>query len=228
MIKYVKSKGGYVIVNHYTEPVESISKIRAAIEKKEGVFNILLQHYGIEGQMKNVPGVKIEEAEILKDKVDYLALGHFHRQFIVNDWIYNPGSSEAASSIDTSFKRGIFLVEVYKEELFRKTIKTIQLNNRFHQWRTVFISKHPRNKQELYNEIIQKLERVFKHNNVNIKHSNTETPILNLVLKGEEPVKSCKIKVKDLREIICEKFPIVDVKIYQKFTSKMTRLDKFM
>ena len=210
------------------EPVENLSKIRAAIEKKEGVFNILLQHYGIEGQMKNVPGVKIEEAEILKDKVDYLALGHFHRQFIVNDWIYNPGSSEAASSIDASFKRGIFLVEVYKEELFRKTIKIIQLNNRSHQWRTVFISKHPRNKQELYNEIIQKLERVFKHNNVNIKRSNAETPILNLVLRGEEPAKSCKIKVNDLREIICEKFPIVDVKIYQKFTSKMTRLDKFM
>ena len=210
------------------EPVENLSKIKAAIEKKEDVFNILLQHYGIEGQMKNIPGVKIEEAEILKDKVDYLALGHFHRQFIVNDWIYNPGSSEAASSIDASFKRGIFLVEVYKEEIFRKTIKIIQLNNRSHQWRTVFISKHPRNKQELYNEIIQKLERVFKHNNVNIKRSNAETPILNLVLKGEEPAKSCKIKVNDLREIICEKFPIVDVKIYQKFTSKMTRLDKFM
>ncbi|KKM72496.1 hypothetical protein LCGC14_1419910, partial [marine sediment metagenome] len=44
------------------EPVEYLLKIKDAIEKKDGVFNILLQHYGIEGQMENIPGVKIREA----------------------------------------------------------------------------------------------------------------------------------------------------------------------
>ena len=210
------------------EPVEYLSNIRAAIEKKEGVFNILLQHYGIEGQMENIPGVKISEVEILKDKIDYLALGHFHRQFIVNDWIYNPGSSEATSSIDTSFKRGIFLVEVFKDEIFKKSIKIIRLNNRSHQWQTIFVSKQQKNKQELYNEVINKLEKVFRYSDTNIKPSDSEMPILNLILKGEEPSKSCKIKINDLRELLCNTFPIIDVKIYQKFTKQTSTLDKYL
>ena len=65
--------------------------------------------------MENVPGVKLDDIQPLRHRINYLALGHFHKQFILEDWIYNPGSTEAACSIDNSFKRGIFLAEISKK-----------------------------------------------------------------------------------------------------------------
>lgn len=91
------------------KPILQLSKFRKAIIKEKNLFNILLLHFGIEGQMENVPGINIEEILHLKHRIDYLALGHFHKQFILEEWIYNPGSSEATCSMDHSFKRGVFL-----------------------------------------------------------------------------------------------------------------------
>ena len=210
------------------DPVKHLPKIKAAIKKENGIYNILLQHYGIKGQMKNVPGVKLESIELLKDRVNYLALGHFHRQFIVDDWIYNPGSSEAVSWIDSTFKRGIFFVEVFNDEKFTKNVQPIRLHNRCHQWDEIFFPKLIKSKQDLYKFIFHKLKPVFKYLKVKVGSSNPEIPALYLVLKGKKPVNSLKINEKELSNRICENFPVVDVKIYQKFTNQLTRLDKYL
>jgi DNA repair exonuclease SbcCD nuclease subunit len=218
-------------------PVKNLPKIKEAIQKDKGIYNILLQHFGIEGQMKNVPGVKIENVELLKDRVNYLALGHFHRQFILDDWIYNPGSSEATSWIDSTFKRGIFLVEIFDGEKFTKNVKIIRLHNRSHQWETIHFPKSFKNKKYFYNYIFQKLKSVFdqkeKISNIRIpsqkeKISNIRIPSLYLVLKGKKPGNSIKIEEKALRNRICELFPVIDVKIYKRFTNGVTRLDKYI
>ena len=209
-------------------PVDYLPKIKAAINKKKGIYNILLQHYGIEGQMKNVPGVKLENIELLKESVNYLALGHFHRQFIVDDWVYNPGSSEAVSWIDSTFKRGVFLVEVFTAERFTKDVQIIRLNNRCHQWQVIFFPKPIKYKKDFYNFIFYKLELVFKHLKPSIMTSNMKKSSLYLVLKGKKPYTSLKINEKELRNRICEIFPVVYVKIYQKFTNGITRLDKYI
>ena len=79
-------------------PVEYLLKLKDGIEKDDDLFHILLQHFGIKGQMEQVPGVNYRRIQILKNRVNYLALGHFHLQFILDDWIFNPGSSEASCS----------------------------------------------------------------------------------------------------------------------------------
>ncbi len=104
-------------------------------------------HFGIEGQMKNVPGVKYDKIKHLKDRVQYLALGHYHLQFILDDWVYNPGSSEAVCSSDFSFKRGVFLVTISKEDIYKKEVKKIQLSNRSYRWETVFFKTEFRTKE---------------------------------------------------------------------------------
>ncbi len=210
------------------DPVKYLPKIKNAIKKENGIYNILLQHYGIKGKMKNVPGMKLENIEVLRDRVNYLALGHFHRQFIVDDWIYNPGSSEAASWIDSTFKRGIFYVEVFNDEKFTKNVQIIRLHNRCHQWDVIFFPKPIGNKQNLYNFIFHKLKPVFKYLKLNVKSSNMRIPVLYLVLRGKKPVNSFKINEKELRNRICDNFPVVDVKIYQKFTNSVVKLDKYI
>ncbi|MFW9897307.1 MAG: exonuclease SbcCD subunit D, partial [Candidatus Thorarchaeota archaeon] len=210
------------------EPVEHLPKIRDSIKKEKEVFNILLQHYGIEGQMENVPGVKLEVINQLKEHVDYLALGHFHRQFVLDDWIYNPGSSEAACSIDATFKRGIFFVEVFEGEEFTKNVQIIRLKNRRHQWKVLIFPNHSRKISEFESFIMKKLEDFFNCSNLELKKSIDTIPLLHLVLKGKKPMNSCKINKKELRNKICKKFPVLDVKIYQKFSNPDVKLDKYI
>jgi DNA repair exonuclease SbcCD nuclease subunit len=214
---------------HGEVPLSILSKIRKAIIKEKGKFNILLQHFGIEGQMENIPGIKLEEIQHLRHRVDYLALGHFHKQFVLEDWIYNPGSSEAVCSIDNSFKRGIFLVRIFrKSEILEKKVKILRLKNRKYVWETINFKYKLRNKKEVEMYIIQKLKSSLKYQNYNLHISFPNMPMLYLILTGIKPIKSYKINEKELRKKICNNFPVIDVKIYQKFLIPTKTLDHYI
>ncbi len=202
-------------------------KVKDGIKKDDGLFHILLQHFGIEGQMVNVPGMKLLEVSILKDRVDYLALGHYHKQFILDDWIYNPGSSEAVCSIDYSYQRGVFLVEILGNKAFTKKIQIIKLKNRKYIWVTLKLPIIFKNNNDLTTFILKHLTSSLKHLSSDIKPSITEMPILYLKLEGKKPLKSYKINEKKISTSILNKFPVVDVKIYQNFTNSLITLDKF-
>ncbi len=227
----IQIKDVMIYGTHYLgeKPISFLSKIRKAILKNNGLFNILLQHFGIEGQMETVPGVKLDDIQPLRHRVNYLALGHFHKQFILEDWIYNPGSPEAVCSIDNSFKRGIFLVEISKNfEKFDKQVKIIRLINRKYLWETIHLNFEIRNKREFVTFILNKLKSSLKYLNYDIHPSNPQMPLLYLMLKGIEPSKSCKITEKDLRRKICDTLPVVDVMIYQKHVKSLKTLDNYI
>ncbi|MFX1390348.1 MAG: exonuclease SbcCD subunit D [Promethearchaeota archaeon] len=210
-------------------PVSILSKIRKAIIKKKGVFNILLQHFGIEGQMKNVPGIKLEEIQHLRHRVDYLALGHFHKQYMLENWIYNPGSSEAVCSIDNSFNRGIFLVKISKNlENLEKKVENLRLNNRKYIWEVINFKYEMRDKNEMENYIVKKLTYSLKDLNYDLDPSSSQIPILNLMLKGFKPLKPIRVHEKDLRNKICDIFPVIDIRVYQKFMSPSKTLDNYI
>jgi len=210
------------------QPISFLSKIRKAIVKENGLFNILLQHFGIDGQMEKVPGVKLENIQHLHHRIDYLALGHFHKQFIIKDWIFNPGSSEAVCSMDNSFKRGVFLVDISKkDENFVKRVKMIRLTNRKYIWETIYLNFNI-SKKEVESFIIEKLKSSLKYLNYDLHPSIPKVPILYLILKGIEPDNSYKINEKDLKIKICDIFPIVDVRIYQKFVQSLKTLDNYI
>jgi DNA repair exonuclease SbcCD nuclease subunit len=75
---------------------------------------ILMFHHGLEGQIARYQGA-LRYADLLPLKqagVNYLALGHIHKQYQVEDWIFNPGSIEANSIEESSYERGVYLVEI--------------------------------------------------------------------------------------------------------------------
>jgi len=231
-------KGGKIIVKdvviygtHYMgeKPITELFKIRKGIRKNEEKFNILLQHFGIEGQMENVPGVKLEEIQHLKHRVNYLALGHFHKQFILDDWIFNPGSSEAVCSIDNSFNRGIFSVEIKKKNgSFIKKVKSIHLNNRNFLWKTIHLKHEIRTRIDFEKFIISKLLHSLSYLSQQKDPSNPKMPQLYLILKGKKHSSSFKLNEKALRKKICEILPVVDIKIYQKFANSLRTLDNYL
>jgi len=210
-------------------PTEYLLKLKDGIVKNDDFFHILLQHFGIKGQMEQVPGVDYRRIQMLKDRVNYLALGHFHLQFILDDWIFNPGSSEAACSSDFSFIRGIFLVSITKTDTYTKSVKKIRLTNRTSRWEHIYFKTEFRSKEKMYEYIIQKLKKSFDSDkNLNKNLCNIQTPVLFLLLKGKKPFYRCKIDKKELTQLICENLPVVDVRIYQKFSDFLKTLDTFI
>ena len=177
--------------------------------------------------MECVPGVEFKQLILLKDRVDYLALGHYHLQFMLDNWIYNPGSSEAACSVDFSYKRGIFLVKVSWDKSFIKKVHTIRLNNRRYVWSTINFKTEFKDKAKLNEYIIQRLKHILKDLRCNLNPSNPNMPMLLLLLNGKNPLNSHKINEKELSKKISETIPVVGVRIYQKFENNLKTIDTF-
>ncbi len=75
---------------------------------------VMLFHHGLEGQIARYQGA-LRYADLLPLKtagVDYLALGHIHKHYTEQGWIFNPGSIEANSVEESTFTRGAYLVTI--------------------------------------------------------------------------------------------------------------------
>jgi DNA repair exonuclease SbcCD nuclease subunit len=205
-------------------PVEYIRKISNNLDDTDDKFKILIQHFGIKGEMENVPGIAYRDIACLREKVDYLALGHFHKQFIINNWVFNPGSSEATCVSDHFFKRGIFLVKAVKNKKNKYKIRasSIELTNRKSIWNTISLKSYFNNFQSLINYIIKSLT---KQRNPRLLDNH---PILYLRLTGIKPMKLSKKRINTLSNYIIKKLGYIDVKIYQKFNKNIQTIDAYL
>ncbi|MEL6158038.1 MAG: DNA repair exonuclease [Cyanobacteria bacterium J06554_11] len=93
--------------------IEQIAEALGALPEAPGP-SILLFHHGLEGQIARYSGaLRYREVLPLKQAgIDYLALGHIHKSYREDDWIFNPGSIEANNVEESQFERGAFLVEI--------------------------------------------------------------------------------------------------------------------
>ncbi|MGG6294249.1 metallophosphoesterase family protein [Leptolyngbya sp. AN02str] len=93
--------------------IESIASAIQALPPGPA-HTVLLFHHGVEGQISRYQGaLRYSELLPLREAgVDYLALGHIHKQYEIEGWIFNPGSTEANSVEEASFPRGVYLVEL--------------------------------------------------------------------------------------------------------------------
>ncbi len=80
----------------------------------EGVeYNIFMTHAGIEGEVDQMSGLSMREWSLLRPHADYVALGHIHKPYEREDWLYNPGSLETCATAEVAWKeRGYYIVEV--------------------------------------------------------------------------------------------------------------------
>jgi exonuclease SbcD len=81
--------------------------------RREGAFHILILHTDVEGhQTHPIPALTIANLKELKSVTDYVALGHTHKAYEIENWAFNPGSLEITSIDDYRETRGAWLVEV--------------------------------------------------------------------------------------------------------------------
>jgi DNA repair exonuclease SbcCD nuclease subunit len=94
--------------------VEGLIEALGGTDHRDLEYRILMLHAGLEGVLPNYSAVLTHgQVAPLHAYVDYLALGHIHKPFEREDWIYNPGSPETCSVDEVAWpERGYYLVEV--------------------------------------------------------------------------------------------------------------------
>ena len=94
--------------------VDGLIKALADTDHDGVEYVILVLHAGLEGILPHYSATLTHSQLVpLRAYVDYVALGHIHKPFEREDWIYNPGSPETCSMDEAAWRdRGYYLVEV--------------------------------------------------------------------------------------------------------------------
>ncbi len=96
--------------------VAAYSEALAELPSTGVEYSIFITHAGVEGEVDQMSGLSMREWSCLRDHADYVALGHIHKPYTRDEWIYNPGSLETCASVEVAWKeRGYYLVEVDTE-----------------------------------------------------------------------------------------------------------------
>ena len=97
------------------QTARSIEEIADQVDRGDAEFVIMMLHAGMEGEIPHMHGgLTMGQLAPLRDKVDYIALGHVHKKLEREGWIYNPGSTEvcAIDEFGPEWRHGFFEVEV--------------------------------------------------------------------------------------------------------------------
>lgn len=97
--------------------MKSLSEQLAAVRAEEdaaGVeYRLLLLHTGVEGIVPALHGLpQRADFEPLRGLVDYVALGHVHKNYQIDDWLYNPGSTETWGAEESAWDRGYYVAHI--------------------------------------------------------------------------------------------------------------------
>ncbi|MGD1896023.1 MAG: exonuclease SbcCD subunit D [Phormidesmis sp.] len=105
--------------------IEQIAEVLGELPPAPGP-SVLLFHHGLEGQIARYQGA-LRYREVLplkKAGIDYLALGHIHKSYVEENWLFNPGSIEANNVEESQFERGAYLVEIDAKGKITAELKT--------------------------------------------------------------------------------------------------------
>jgi DNA repair protein SbcD/Mre11 len=157
------------------------------------LFNILMLHTDVEGQLNRpIPALSIAKLKELKQYVDYVALGHTHKRFEIENWAFNPGSLEAVSIDEYSQERGFYLVEVDQQ----KNISSRHLRDYIQRpfQRISFDVSGIEDPETLSQRLLEKIgvERRFDE--------ESPSPIVEITLKGYLGFKNSLLDTRRLRE----------------------------
>ena len=162
-------------------------------EEKPADFKIFMFHGGHENYLAvNRGGISGADFNQLSNIVDYIALGHIHEHYIIQnkdgkDLIFNPGSTEANSSAEADIKRGGLLVNLFEQnlDLNQKLDFRVELIQDYYQrpfYKLKFNNLRSfENIECLFDEALKQSKELI------LKTSKECKPIINFVFTGYLP-----------------------------------------
>jgi DNA repair exonuclease SbcCD nuclease subunit len=162
-------------------------------------FSILVAHAGLEGQMPRYSGtLTYNDLAPLRERIDYLALGHIHKPYAVDGWIYNPGSPETRSVEEVAWsERGYYLVDVELRD------------NRGHRAELVVPPRRPFHRLRLEVDALAEPNAVYDAVRKLIKRKDGEVdrdpaPIVELTLSGVLPFNRFDLDLDYVKSLVDE------------------------
>jgi len=175
----------------------SIQQIADEIRKIEAVsgekFTILMMHFGLEGQVKQSEAGEIPYSSLmpLREVVDYLALGHYHMQYEMGDWIFNPGSIEMISMNEYGLPKGFYHVKESGAKLITPVTRSIR--------RIKLDISSIETPNALYSSINNLLER-------QPSNLSDNKPIVELLLYGELGFPKSDVDTEKIKKMLEDEF----------------------
>lgn len=169
---------------------EEIRKINNEHGEK---YTILMMHFGMEGQIRHAaPGeVPYNSLLPLKEVVNYLALGHYHMQYELDGWVYNPGSIEMISMSEYGSPKGFYHVKESGPKLISPVTRPVR--------RIKLDISSIQNPSDLYLKIGEKIER-------EPAIPSERSPLIELLLYGELNFPKSDIDHDRIRHMLDEQF----------------------
>lgn len=202
-VRYLGSNTSSIIPQIANE----IRKIEAARGKK---FTVLMMHFGMEGQVKQAEAGELPYNSLLplKDSIDYLALGHYHMQYEIDGWIFNPGSIEMISMNEYGLPKGFYHVKDSGAKLITPMTRPVR--------RIKLDIGGIATPEALYSDI----DTVLKRQPATLSDNN---PLVELLLYGELNFPKSDIDIDHIKKMLEEEFKSLtsEVKI-EKSNSQYT------
>lgn len=175
---------------------QAIAKLAAAIRQLPPgpEYTVMMFHHGLEGQIARYTGaLRYQDLLPLKAAgVDYLALGHIHKNYTIAEWIFNPGSLEANSVAEarSQVQRGVYLVELSQTGIQAQ----LQQNYTQRSILRLTLEVNPQHTPEdLQAAAIALIQKQFAAN-------QTQGAIVELRIHGQVAFDRLDLKVRELRQ----------------------------
>ncbi|HEX7955993.1 MAG TPA: metallophosphoesterase, partial [Pyrinomonadaceae bacterium] len=202
---YVDIKGARIFGTHWYGTSANAAmpmlaeSLRAA--RGEGLFHILLLHTDVEGQLNRpIPALSVEKLKELRTLVDYVALGHTHKRFELENWAFNPGSLEACSIDEYCEERGLYLVEVDDQRQVSARFIDDYVQRPF-QRLAVDVSG-AESPEEVHRRVADEVELSARPHDPD---SEDPAPIIEVNLRGHLGFKNSLLDLRKMREDALEK-----------------------
>ncbi|MDI1241024.1 MAG: exonuclease SbcCD subunit D, partial [bacterium] len=164
------------------------------INRREGAFHLLMLHTDVEGhQTHPIPALSLSALKELKSVTDYVALGHTHMHYEIDNWAFNPGSIEVTNIAEYREKRGVFLVDVGEDNSV--AAKHIE-DYRYRAFQRIPFSVDGfANTKELTNAVLATVS-----NEAHRAESGKPAPIIEIILKGQLGFPNSVLEMTEIRE----------------------------
>lgn len=177
-----------------------------------GAFQILLLHTDVEGhQTHPLPALSLANLKELKSVTNYVALGHTHKSYEIDNWAFNPGSLEITSIDEFRETRGAFLIEVGENnEVIAKHVRDYK--QRPFQ-RIGFDVSGIAEPKEITGKVLEKVRGEARSASDYENEGNISRPIIEITLRGHLGFPNSNLELQKIREKAQEMTDALHVRI---------------
>jgi DNA repair protein SbcD/Mre11 len=185
--------------------------LEAAREEEEAAgieYRVLMMHTGVDSVVPRIQGLPtMAQFQPLRRYVDYLALGHVHKPYEFDGWMYNPGSTETWGAEESAWEdRGYYFVEIDTSDPERFMDHTEQAS--FHRATHLVSKRRPFVRHELRvdglnepNVVYEQLEQYCRREGPRYQRE-TLSPVVHIHLVGTLAFDAGSLDQKYMEEIV--------------------------